>query len=211
MDHNLTIGSKIKNLRKENNMTLKQLSEKSGLSAGFLSQLERGISTIAVDSLAKIAEILGVNLTTFFQDVEPAESNPVVRGFEASYTCISAQIIQSILSNNVSAFDTLPRLFQLMPMANPETNKLEMYSHHGEEYLYVLEGVVTVFVGENEYCLYPGDSIQIHSNMPHNWVNYTNKIAKLLSINYPNPLKNQEDTGVEHLIQELRSPTEIQE
>ena len=66
MNHNITIGSKIKTLRIRKKYTLKQLSAESGLSTGFLSQLERGVSSIAIDSLAKIAEILGVSLSSFF-------------------------------------------------------------------------------------------------------------------------------------------------
>ena len=48
------IGSKIKKYRKEKKYTLKNLSEQTGLSIGFLSQLERGITTIAIDSLANV-------------------------------------------------------------------------------------------------------------------------------------------------------------
>ncbi len=53
MNHNLTIGSKLKALRTSKKYTLKQLSEESGLSIGFLSQIERGMSSIAIDSLSK--------------------------------------------------------------------------------------------------------------------------------------------------------------
>ena len=56
------IGSKIKKYRKEKKYTLKNLSEQTGLSIGFLSQLERGITTIAIDSLANVADVLGVEM-----------------------------------------------------------------------------------------------------------------------------------------------------
>ncbi|WP_277927524.1 helix-turn-helix domain-containing protein [Bacillus cereus group sp. BfR-BA-01383] len=57
---------KIKKLRTEKGMTLKELIEKSELSVGILSQFERGLTTIAVDSLEKLADIIGVHLTHFF-------------------------------------------------------------------------------------------------------------------------------------------------
>lgn len=82
----------------------------------------------------------------------------------------------------------MPRIFELMPITN--TDKPEMYTHIGEEFIYVLEGVITVFVDDREYELYPGDSMQIDSTMPHNWINKTNNIVKILSINTPNPFKN---------------------
>lgn len=61
----MNIRYKIKELRNTKNMTLKKLSEENGLSVVFLSQLERGLTSIAVDSLENIAKILGVNLSYF--------------------------------------------------------------------------------------------------------------------------------------------------
>lgn len=188
MDHNVTIGAKIKALRISKNYTLKQLSELSGLSIGFLSQLERGISTIAIDSLAKLADILEVNLSTFFEDHPvPQKNKTVCRSFETRCNQISPQIIQYILSNNIEDFECLPRIFNLMPFANTEFDELEMYQHEGEEFIYVLEGILTIYVNGSEHHLNPGDSIQVHSNLPHNWINRTNRIVKILTINTPNP------------------------
>ena len=62
MDTNAIIGLRIKSLRNEKKYTLKYVSENTGLSIGFLSQLERGMTSIAIDSLDKIATLLGVEL-----------------------------------------------------------------------------------------------------------------------------------------------------
>ena len=58
MDHNQSIGARMKSLRTEKHYTLKTLSDLTGLSVGFLSQAERGLSSIAVDSLANVADCL---------------------------------------------------------------------------------------------------------------------------------------------------------
>ena len=187
MDYNGSIGARIKELRNEKKMTLKQLSELSGLSAGFLSQLERGISTIAIDSLATLAKILGVSLSSFFDAKEDMTSDPVVHSFDQNFSQVNPQIIQYILTHHPSASHILPRIFTLLPMANAELDRLEAYRHEGEEFIYVLEGVVTVMLDQNQYTLYPGDSIMVDSTIPHNWINYTNQIAKILTINHPNP------------------------
>src|SRR5699024_2301213 len=55
-------------MRKQSGMTLKDLSEKTGLSVGFLSQIERGNSNLAISSLKKIADAFNVNVSEFFQD-----------------------------------------------------------------------------------------------------------------------------------------------
>lgn len=187
MDHNITIGAKVKALRTAKKYTLKQLSEESGLSIGFLSQLERGISSIAIDSLAKLADILDISLSDFFDSVTPSGQSPVTRSFECRCSQITPQIIQYILSSNVRGFEALPRIFHLMPFANTDLDEHEIYQHDGEEFIYVLEGILTIYSDGTEYLLNPGDSIQLHSALPHNWMNKTNRVVKILTINTPNP------------------------
>ena len=89
MDTNAAIGTKVKNLRTEKKMTLKQLSEESGLSVGYLSQFERGLSSIALDSLEKLSVILAVPLSELFrEDPPPPTLDPVVHGIELHFTCL---------------------------------------------------------------------------------------------------------------------------
>ena len=61
------ISEKIRTLRRENNLTLKELSEKTGLSISFLSQVENGTSSLAITSLKKIADALNVPINTFLE------------------------------------------------------------------------------------------------------------------------------------------------
>nr|WP_294463724.1 XRE family transcriptional regulator [uncultured Sellimonas sp.] len=194
MNQNASIGEKIKALRTSQNLTLKQLSEKTNLSTGFLSQMERGMSSIAIDTLEKIAGVLGVSLSSFFSDDSPVNdiSDPVMHSFALPATQVGPQIIQHILSHDVSSFDFLPRIFTLLPLANTEEETLEMYTHSGEEFIYILEGIATIQVESSQYTLYPGDSIQIHSNESHNWMNHTNKVVRLLTVNVPNPFRHTE-------------------
>ena len=199
-----SIGSKIKELRTSNKYTLKDLSEKTGLSVGFLSQVERGISSIAIDSLAKIIKVFDMELSDFFERTGTNGNDPIVRGFNLSPDLISPYIVQFVLSNRVKDFDMLPRLFQLQPLGGFEKKEVEMYSHVGEEFVYVLEGVVTVLMDNEKYVLYPGDSVQINSLVPHNWINQTNRTAKLLSINIPNPFQTDENLKINDHIESIK-------
>lgn len=192
MDHNQAIGAHIKTLRTARRYTLKQFSDMTGFSVGFLSQIERGISSIAIDSLAKIANCLGVTLSSFFESEEPDDLDPVVHSFRLRHTAVSPQIIQSVLSHNTTEFDFLPRRFLLMPFGDTTSLTPELYTHMGDEFIYVISGIVTVWLDNRCYTLYPGDSMQIHSDQPHNWINNTNKVAELLSVNFPNPFKTGE-------------------
>lgn len=187
MDHKASIGARVKALRTSKKLTLKQLSEQSGLSIGFLSQLERGLSSIAIDSLAKLAEILDVSLSAFFDADQQPESSPISRSFSLHCSQVAPQIIQYLPNGQASDFICLPRIFDLMPNAEEDLKDLVMNQHEGEEYIYVLEGILTVHLNGAKYFLNPGDSVQIHSEDPHHWVNETNRVVKILVINAPNP------------------------
>ena len=187
MSQKTVIGMKIKQLRNDKQLTLKQLSDKTGLSTGFLSQLERGRSTIAIDSLTKVAEALDTSVSTFFNPAGEENGEIIVRSYEQAHTQFAPGIVQSILSKNVNDFSFLPRFYQLLPSEAQTGQEVVMYNHHGEEFIYVIEGVLTLKVGNREYVMHPGDSVQIHSEEDHNWTNRTSKITKFLAVNVPNP------------------------
>lgn len=187
-NQNIAIGKRVKKLRLKNQYTLKKLSEETGLSIGFLSQLERDISTVAIDSLGKIAAIFNVELSYFFEDENKKTKEIIVRSFDQKYIQASKHTIQYTLSNDVENFKILPRIFMLLPSESGNLYHIESYSHDGEEFLYILEGVLTLFIDNIQYTLYPGDSIQFDSQKSHNWMNMTNNITRFIAINSPNPL-----------------------
>ena len=186
MNATAAIGAKVKELRAKKKMTLKQLSEASGLSIGFLSQFERGLSSIALDSLDKLADVLEVPLSAFFEGSSECLDDPVMRTAEIKPSVISAQVLQHLLIKPDTDFAMLPRVLVLMPF----TERIETADilHTGEEFIFVLEGMVTFLLDKNKYVLYPGDSIHIHSNQQHNWMNTTAHLVRMLMVNMPNPL-----------------------
>ena len=97
----LEIGEKVKKLRIEKQMTLKNLSELTNMSSGYLSQLERGKTTVALDSLQKIAEVLGVDFTYFF-DMSNTSSNELCKSYERNMLFMEKNnYIEYGLSNNL--------------------------------------------------------------------------------------------------------------
>ena len=180
----MAIGAKVKALRTEKKMTLKQLSEGSGLSVGFLSQFERGLSSIALDSLEKLSEILDSPLSELFEEHTGRRSaDPVVHGIDLQFTEISPRIYQSILRTPDASYDMLPRVFTLFPF-DSEEDGLEMYSHEGEEFIMVMEGIMEISYGKNTYLLEEGDSIYYDSIVPHHVHAYEGQAAKILAVVY---------------------------
>jgi len=176
------IGQKIKELRVGKGFTLKDLSEKADLSIGFLSQVERGMASIAVTSLEKVAEVLEVDLSFFFTPPKKHVTS-VMRSYEHEVFSVEESRFYYRLANDLEQTTLEPMLINLLP--NQTREGITPYSHKGEEFVYVLEGVLTVFVGEEQHQLNPGDSIHMLSSIPHEWANFTNKLVKVLCVSTP--------------------------
>lgn len=185
----IDIGKKVKDLRSTKKMTLKDLSEATGLSTGFLSQLERGLTAVATDSLEKIGGALGVDVSYFF--MRPAcNRNYIMRSYEREvFEIVSSQIINYHLGNDLGNKKLFPRLIDLLPINSEED--ISQYAHDGEEFVYVLEGTLTLFINDRHYELFPGDTAHYSSGVVHNWANYTNKMVRLLVVSYPNPFREE--------------------
>ena len=172
------IGAKLKVLRTSQKMTLKELSEKTNLSIGYLSQLERGLTSVAISSLENIANALGVSLSHFFEPPTTNE-NRITRSFEQKLSIIeNSRFIYHNLGNDTETENMSPYIITILP--NYTHEEVIPYSHDGEEFVYVLEGILTVVLENQRHELYPGDSMHIKSTLKHNWDNYTTKLVKIL-------------------------------
>ena len=179
-----SIGEKIRALRLENKMTLKELGQRTGLSLGYLSQLERGITDIATDLLAEVSQALGVDRSHFFPQPRQV-ARRILRSYEKEIFQIdSSRFIHYHLTNQHGSKTMLPRYIELLPINSDEA--IQPYCHDGEEFLYVLEGVLTLFIEHEQQELFPGDSAHYLSTTPHNWANYTSKMVRLLVVSSPN-------------------------
>lgn len=186
------IGCRIKAGRLAKKMTLKELSNKTGLSISFLSMVERGRTSVAIVSLKKIADALSLDVTDFFlkDSKEDSSSSYVIKhGFSPRIRSINGNYIYYSIGSNNPNFSLDPMLITLLPGQHKED--IVMLKHHGEEFTYILEGVVTFFINNQEFTLYPGDSYHGLGDFPHNFVNLSNNNARVLYILTP-PLRSME-------------------
>lgn len=169
----------------EKGLTLNELSKETGLSTGYLSQFERGITTIAVDSLQKIADVLETNISEFFKKLSTNEA-VISKSFEHKPTnMIGEYYIEESLSQSTEVNQFYARIITILPKL--EDQDILEYTHDGEEFIYVLEGILTFYYkGEKNY-LYPGDSAHYSSKEMHNWSNETSKNTKIICVSYPLP------------------------
>lgn len=184
------IGQRVKKLRQKRKITLKQLSYTTGLSVGFLSQFERGISTIAIDSLTKIAEAFQVNLVEFLQ-APPTQESVVVKSFDQkNLDLIGENYIVRRINAGQTKHSLYPRIVEILP--HREAEEVSTYAHEGEEFIYMIEGIMTLLYKNEIHHLYPGDCAHYLSTEPHNWTNQTSRIARFLIVSYPNPFHDDD-------------------
>jgi DNA-binding transcriptional MerR regulator/quercetin dioxygenase-like cupin family protein len=175
-------GRPLRRLRHELGLSLREAGERSGLSVSFLSAVERGVSGASIASLQRLAaaygttlqEMLGPPAGSLAARLVSADSRPVLRLGDPSL-----RIEQ--LARGATLLE--PQLFALAPGASSEG----AYAHEGEEFLYLLSGALTVWVGDDEtYRLErPGDALTFPSTLLHRWRNDARGETRLLWINTP--------------------------
>ncbi|WP_027415124.1 helix-turn-helix domain-containing protein [Aneurinibacillus terranovensis] len=178
---NLNVGKRLKELRKEKKMTLKQVAEKTNLSISFISQVERSQSSVTLTSLNKIAMALGVSINDFFPANYTPKASILRKEEQKEFKFENSNFIFTSLSGNIENPVFEPLLATLLP----GEKKATPYSHEGQEFGYVLQGTLTILLENEKYDLHAGDSIHINSSVPHNWINMTQKPVQVLWVNSP--------------------------
>jgi transcriptional regulator with XRE-family HTH domain len=163
------MGQKIRQLRMDSRLTLEEAAERAGCTPGFLSQVERNQAVPSITMLYAIAHALGVEVTHFFPRM--TRGVKVVRANEReTFRFEGSFIVYSLLSTSFPD----RKLESLSVQVNPVDGALpadEFRSHPGEEFAYVLDGTLRLWIGDAIYDLNPGDSIHFKSTVKHRMEN----------------------------------------
>lgn len=163
----------LKDLRVAKGYTLKEVSEATGYTKSFISQLERDLKRPSLESLRKIANFLDVPITTLMENENvPAskEGCTVLSSEEHRRIRLSDQspVLYEMLTPNTGAQGLKGYVCHIAP---GESSSGCQVKHRHVECTYVLEGTMTAQVGERMYAVPAGGSIYIEANMPHNFIN----------------------------------------
>ena len=148
------IGTKIKERRLEQKLNLRDLGEKTGLTASFLSQVENDLTEPSITSLQKIATALKVPMFTFLN--ENTQSEQVVRnGSRRKLSFPNPHLTYELLTANL----THQMAGFIIQLKAGETHNAQQLYRATEEMMYVIQGELEIQVGENKHRLKSGDSI----------------------------------------------------
>ena len=175
----MELGQNLKTLRLKQRMTLKQLAQKSGVSVGLVSQIERSLSAPTVTTLQKIAKAFGVTMSTLFMEDETLFPFTYRNGNMPNsnqVTILRKDRRKKVVTpwgiwHELLCPDLRHRL-EVIYLHYPVGMKAEeFYNHEGEECGIVLQGRIMGSVGDQTITLEEGDSIHYESSIPHRWEN----------------------------------------
>ena len=190
MGNNKIIGAKIKNIRESKQLSIEEVAERSGLGIEQIERIEGNLDFPSLAPLIKIARVLGVRLGTFLDD--QAELGPVVCrkkdseadgiGFTNNATQGHKHMDYHSLSQDKSGRHMEPFLIEIAP--SEEGEDFILSTHEGEEFIYVLNGVVEINYGKNTYILEEGDSIYYDSIVAQHVHAAADNKARILGVVY---------------------------
>lgn len=175
-----SIGPKLRALREKHGLTLREVSERTSLSISFISAVERSQATPSVAALQKLAAAYQTTLLHFFEALSGGEKK-LVRPSERKVLQPDQEGVKmELLVEGTRMME--PHLFTVAPGAGSGG----AYAHEGEEFLFILQGTIEIWLDEVErYTLQPGDSFYFSSSTPHRWQNIGDEQAVILWINTP--------------------------
>lgn len=158
----MQIGMKIKELRTQKGLTQEELADRSELSKGFISQLERDLTSPSIATLVDILQCLGTNLEEFFANTCAEQ---VVFKKQDYFEKVDSELKNKIewIIPNAQKNMMEPILLTLEPDGSTYPDN----PHEGEEFGYVLSGTITIVIGNNSYKARKGESFYFTPNKKH--------------------------------------------
>ena len=174
----MNIGDRIKHLRKQQGLTLEELAARSELSKGFLSQVERNLTSPSISTLDDILEALGSSLADFFRD--DRDERIIFRTADFYVSEKENHTIKWIVPN--AQKHTMEPILLELPVAG---RSFDMSPSNGEEFAYVLEGTITLCCDDKKYTVKKGETFYMKCNTFHHIENAKEKPAKVLWVSNP--------------------------
>jgi len=175
----MLIGNKVHELRKARNMSLTELSKKSGVQMATLSRIENMKMTGTLDSHMDIAKALDMDITELYKNAEKESKRVDVHSSKGSSDVFVHNDLASyeILTNNVLSKRMMPMLIKIE--SGGRTN-LEQNKYGAEKFLFVLEGKLTVKIGSEAYSLSKNSTLYFDASVEHYLINEGKSTVKVL-------------------------------
>lgn len=153
--------------------TLEEIAQASGLTRGMISKVENGKATPAVDSLVRIAGVLGVSASVLLE--ESSYTDSIFQ--KSALKEIPVRTERGFSFSSIASIRRDKLMHPSLVRARKGEVKRHKLSHTGEEFIYVLEGVMRTKVGEDEFVMSAGDTLYFNTEEPHSFMPMTEEVV----------------------------------
>jgi transcriptional regulator with XRE-family HTH domain len=174
----VNIGDRLRELREARNISMRALATRSGLSANALSMIERGRASPSVSTLYKLADALGVSITSFFGSDTQRHQVVFLKADERRRVSFTRGIFEGLGGEQ---FVGRVEPFMLTLESNANSGPRSM-AHTGHEFVFCLRGELEYQVERQVYQLSSGDSLLFAAHLKHRWKNIGETVVSALII-----------------------------
>jgi len=198
------IGDALRSRRRLLHLSLAEVAERSELSIGYISLLERNLASPSLTALMRVGQVLGLELDYFFH----------ARSAGGHHFPQSARTPFQLQAGGMT-FDRISGEFpssvvNALVVTIPPGHKSSPVTHPGEELAYVISGNLRYTLGERKLHLSEGDSVHLPSDTPHCWENPFAKAATVLWVGTAPLFKaGSDDADAHEELQSHGSPTRL--
>jgi transcriptional regulator with XRE-family HTH domain len=178
------IGSSIKKLRLAKKLTLQAVAAETGFSTALISQIENDNVSPPIATLSKIAKFFDVKMARFFAEEEDGRKYALVRAGErptiprviAKDGSSQGYFYQSLCSYKQKKMDAF------MVTVTGKARDTDVYSHEGEEFVFIRSGCADFLLDERAFTLHQGDALYFDSSRGHRLLSHAGDGAEVVVV-----------------------------
>ncbi len=182
----LTVGKRFRALRKERDLTLVELAERSGIDQATISRIETGRMVGTLESHQALAQALGLTLAELYEGIEEEGPERITVQTEAPAAEVAVhaagQANWRLLTREVLKKKMMPVLVTVDPRG---TTSCESLPFGSERFIYVLDGKLHLQIGEEPFILAPTQTVYFDAHLPHTLRNPAGHAVKCLVMTTP--------------------------
>jgi transcriptional regulator with XRE-family HTH domain len=180
----MDISKKIRSLRKEKKLTLRELSRQSGVALATLSRIETGRMIGTIESHKSIAAVFGKALSQLYSDIEKDEK-PIEHQSIKNRTDLflhNDKASYYMLTNNILSKKMMPVMLKISSggKTTPEQSRIET-----EKFIYVLKGEINLSIGTENHTLKKGETLYFNGSASHSLENTGKDEAQAICVTTP--------------------------
>jgi transcriptional regulator with XRE-family HTH domain len=184
---NLTneIGRKIKTLRNERGLTMEKLGQIVGCSKAYISQLEHGVTKPSLSMLNRFSEALGAPVSELLRKNlnGPGQRWALRKNERRKIQYPDGKVVTQLLTRSIFQKKMQPLVSSIKPGGSLDEKEGRLQHPPGsEEFVFVMKGELEFLLDGEIINLKEGDTLYFYGDLPHRWLNKSNKTAEVLFV-----------------------------